>query len=481
MPTTPNPTPPVDPVDPDEEDPVDPDGEQEFDPMDVNHDGVVDEFESFINDGTGLHPTATTYSATTIMTSPTYGPTTTVPTPDTYHRHSSLEQVAVLNTYAGDNMPFVDGTTQWGQYTDVGPQADTFIDGSTKKIVWTADFKPRFSWNYTSPLTGAFYKSICPLYVFYNKGNIFVDSTAEYYFFVEIFNDYQAYHGYANYRYGKDGMPAPSWPGMIKVVRSIGGASQRPKERSIYESWFDTTFGSHLTYVAPFTYPSTYIGKATIPTRFRTLAGNESVIPRDEFFAESTRAEKGVPPSFTPGSVPVTASYNFSMRTSLAGMDYSRPWLKAFVGYAAAASSGQQPNQASQAGSRVSPASLILADLSTPSYIGYGNVSQFTGNATWATWFSGWLRTGTPTQMVGWLLNTGAPSAAGFVATPYGFTSLSPTANRVGFGEKYLLTSTNIQAEILSMLYVGGSVGAMGFIYDASVGAYGEVTWLSMI
>lgn len=227
---------------------------------------------------------------------------------------------------------------------------------------------------------------------------------------------------------------------------------------------FTTVDGAYAQYTA--------IDEANRPTR--------DVMPFEQSPLPLTSSLSFLP-AFTSGPVSVTASFNFSMRTSLAGMDYSRTWLKAFVGYAAAASSGQQPNQPSQEGSRVSPASLILADLSRPSYIGYGDVSRFTGNATWATWFSGWLRTGTPTQMVGWLLNTGVPSAAGFVVTPYGFTSLSPTANRVGFGEKYMLTSTDTQAEILSMLYVGGSVGAMGFAYDASIGEYGEVTWLSMI
>lgn len=89
--------------------------------------------------------------------------------------------------------------------------------------------------------------------------------------------------------------------------------------------------------------------------------------------------------------------------------------------------------------------------------------------------FSGWLRPGTSNQLVGFA------SGGYLVVTGYGTTSLAPSASITGQGS-YLLTSSNVQSEIISRMPAGTSGGAaMGFVYDASVGSYGKVTWISQL
>lgn len=208
--------------------------------------------------------------------------------------------------------------------------------------------------------------------------------------------------------------------------------------------------------------------------------------PRDMPFEESAlpmTSELSFLPAFTPGPVTVASSFNFSMKTGTTGMDYTRPWLKAFEGYdqqgwvLGPPGSGQSTLAAAQTNS-TTMVMAIMDNANGPIYCPIVSVTSFAPLVK-RNWYSGWLRPGHSAQLVGWVLKT--PSGAAMVATSYGFTSLSPTANRVGYGEKYRLTSTNTQAEIMSMIYVGGQIAAMGFAYDASIGEYGEVTWLSMI
>lgn len=89
------------------------------------------------------------------------------------------------------------------------------------------------------------------------------------------------------------------------------------------------------------------------------------------------------------------------------------------------------------------------------------------------TIYSGWIRPGTSSQVVGWF------SGNYICFTSYGNTSAAPTASIVGQGS-YLVTSSNVQAEILSRLPSSNTL-SMGFVYDASIGSYGKVTWISQL
>lgn len=71
-------------------------------------------------------------------------------------------------------------------------------------------------WSFTSPFTDMKYEFVLPFYYWYygNTGN-------RYCFFVEMFNDYQALHGFDVYDPELDGAPAEGWVGVIKVDTSF--------------------------------------------------------------------------------------------------------------------------------------------------------------------------------------------------------------------------------------------------------------------
>ena len=186
-------------------------------------------------------------------------------------------------------------------------------------------------------------------------------------------------------------------------------------------------------------------------------------------------------PTFVSGQEgPVATSLNFTLNGSLSTMDYSTPWLKSFTGFQDGTSSGFA-SASSLAAAQVSPQAIVLSDGGS-SFYSFASITVW-GKATTKQAYSGWLRAGSATQCVGWVLQVNGVAAgrAIMMCTPYGFTSVSPVAVRTGAGSTYLLTTSNVQTEIASFLYVGGSVGGMGFVYDASVGPYGQVTWISQI
>ena len=87
--------------------------------------------------------------------------------------------------------------------------------------------------------------------------------------------------------------------------------------------------------------------------------------------------------------------------------------------------------------------------------------------------FSGWIRPGKPTQIVGWL------SGKFFFTSPWGWTSIAPSASIQGVSD-FLVQSSDVRDNILSRM--PNSTGVhIGFVYDASIGSYGKVTWISQL
>jgi hypothetical protein len=163
-------------------------------------------------------------------------------------------------------------------------------------------------------------------------------------------------------------------------------------------------------------------------------------------------------------------------------MDYSHVWVKAFSGFDQSMSSGQTDNT-TLAANQVSPVTTIVYG-GDSKYHGFSIVNAFAVGSDSLAWYSGWLRQGTATQMCGWILYT--TGGVYLVCTAYGYTSQSPRASVQPQGAMYTLTTPNIQGEILTKMSSKnmGTVnysGASGFIYDAAVGDYGQVTWISQI
>lgn len=241
---------------------------------------------NFVDDGTGLHPTATTYATTTVAVSHVYGAAQATPTVDTYHvsgippsdilafnKRIGLASNGFLTfrAYPGED-PIWGNYSPWTDYRNIvyspnyAPNKPMWLDGMTL----------RDSWDYHSPITDQRYQVIAPTVVFIDVPT----KRAAYYFFDVIFNDFQASHGYANWDYSKDGWPSPYWPGVIQVVRSVIKSSQVPSNRDSYEVYMTSEYGTPLA-VAPFVRSKDDMSTAqAFPTRYRN-ASPTSIVSKD--------------------------------------------------------------------------------------------------------------------------------------------------------------------------------------------------------
>ena len=267
MTTTQNPTPVDGPPEPDI-DAIDAEDAMDALPDEPRPDGQG----GWVDDHTGMHPTATTYATTEVGSSTYYATQYATPTEATYHLDWSDGQVRDYNEYVGDNsLVFFDGLRKWSEYTHSRDYSSgSWINTQPKGSPWIDGFVTRYSWVFKSRLTNNVYNGVCPSLIYFSDSK---PSVTEWYWFEEVFNDYQARFGYANYDFALDGLPQIAWPGMVKAVRSIVGANQRPVERDKYETWFKETFG-RLDYAAPYMYPTSKYGISQTgrPTRFRQAA-----------------------------------------------------------------------------------------------------------------------------------------------------------------------------------------------------------------
>ncbi|AXH73720.1 MAG: hypothetical protein [Cressdnaviricota sp.] len=159
-------------------------------------------------------------------------------------------------------------------------------------------------------------------------------------------------------------------------------------------------------------------------------------------------------------------------------MDYSRTWMLAFSGYlnAGDGKNVQYGPYSTLLASQVSGSALSYYDGGNYYGFSYMTAYQATSNSP-RNFYSGWLRPGTSTQYVGYFLRL---SAGGFALVPgaYGLTSLAPPIQGGDQSAKFSPGSANVQQELINRL-VAPSSGNVAFLYDASIGSYGQVTWLS--
>lgn len=473
MTTTPNPTPPTDvPILPSNPPPP-----PTYDPMDTNHDGVVDADESFVSDGTGMHPTRTTFATTTVASSVEFGEETAKPTLESYHRIELAFDVRAYNVVVGESLVFSDATETWSNYNQHQAEYDqtTWDTGKPKLHPWIEGFRPRYSWDYLSPLTANDYVNLCPTLIYHDG------LRSQYYFFREVYDDFQAYHGFANWSVNKDGFPGPDWPGMVKVVRSIAGLSQRPKRRSEYEEWFDSTYGNGVSYAAPYMQLLSRMPLVVPPTRYRYA--DPSREPRDEPVAVEGQlmqyklAESLAElPAFQTGqsTVGATGPKAFAVDKTTAP-PRSTVWFPAVTGVwlADGVVGVGQGNSVLAAQQASNVYGVVSGDPASTSY-GCDQYANLKNDVSSNKYYSGWVKPGTPTQLVGYV--TGGKHLA---VTGYGFTSSAPKATVAG-SPGYTLTSANVVGDILAAMPNDVSC-RMGFIYDASVGNFGYATWISQL
>ena len=221
---------------------------------------------------------------------------------------------------------------------------------------------------------------------------------------------------------------------------------------------FTTVDGAHAQYTA--------IDEKNRPTR-DIMPFEESVLPLSSrlSFLPSFSA---TPVLLDPAALNSTATYT----TMPAATVYDRvtPWRNVLTDYAGVSTgSALESLSAAQAQSSTT---LLFKTASDPRYFQTNLSAAFTSSSG-AKIYSGLIRNGNPTQMVCYA------HRRLFFSLGYGTTSVAPTAAVAG-KYTYLLTTDNVQQEILSKMPAIANI-SIGFIYDASVGDFGEVTWLSQL
>jgi hypothetical protein len=183
-------------------------------------------------------------------------------------------------------------------------------------------------------------------------------------------------------------------------------------------------------------------------------------------------------------SMPVAVGgQTFTVDKTVSAMDYNHVWVVALQGLDVTTYTGVSGASGSTlAAGQVSPTRMVLYN--TSSYNGMSEIQAFLPRAG-AQIYSGWLRPGTAAQRVGWVVNVGTTSTPSWslYVTPYGYTSASPTARYpTTLAQTYALTTADAQAEVVGKMAVStNTVFYLGFIFDASVGNFGQVTWISQI
>lgn len=436
------------------------------------------------SDNSGMHPTPTTYTKTLIVESATQGEEFATPTAQSYHKSVDLAAVQLYNEQISEELEFNDGTETWSNYTHDGDYTTTtWSSGNPRKHMWVEGFQVRYSWDWTSSLTKNYYPNITPTWVYASSGK------AMYYWFDVIFNDWQAFHGYANYARSKDGLPSLNWPGMVKCKHSFFGGVQRPRQRGTYEDWFTQSFDDGINYCAPHIRDVSLLPSTPLPKR-RRIVDITGRTTRDEDQIFETGPQQPIDPTRTPtynGTTgPQFATGNvttfgdglssWSTNLNLTPPDRNRPYMKICDRvWTEPGLTNFQPNTTNLADSQLkNPDSLIGWDQNFNSWCGNYQTYKFMSYTERpVTLYSGWTRPGSNTQMVGFT------AGQYLVATGYGVTSIAPGASING-SSSYRLRTSSVQSELLSVMPTGPS-NFFGFIYDYSVGEFGEAKWISQL
>jgi hypothetical protein len=200
---------------------------------------------------------------------------------------------------------------------------------------------------------------------------------------------------------------------------------------------------------------------------------------------QPTTKLSGLPNFQNDVTVSYGASYvgsSFTLDQSTSTMDYSRAWQLAVPGLSWSDTSGAIGGKGSLAEVQIQPQQFALRNTAYAQWYSCVVCRRYARDPqVW--YYSGWTRQGTSTQICGYITNMGTQGQVQFWTTGYGVTSVSPGARSGMNGAyTYMLTSSDVQAEIIANMSLNQSVqGQMGFVYDASVGYYGQVTWLSQI
>lgn len=211
-------------------------------------------------------------------------------------------------------------------------------------------------------------------------------------------------------------------------------------------------------------------------------------VPRDGEFVADTEPKytgklEGLPAFSWSSPEPHGRKYvgpGFTVDTSVASKDLQRVWPQAFAGLNQAGMIGDYTEHRSLAEAQARRPITLMED--TGNFYAFSRVTHWRPGDSCRT-YSAYLRPGKSTQLVGWLVRWYQSDQPRRIVTGYGWTSDAPVANSgmSGNGSTYDLTTPNVQQEIQDVMLLPGGADTLGFVYDASIGQYGRVTWISQI
>lgn len=414
-----------------------------------------------------MHPTATTYATTTVGVSSSGYPISATPTVDTYHVARDVSYLEDFATNLYKQLTFVDGARQWSNYSR--------MNYDDRDGIWVDTLQLEYSYDYRSPLSGRLYEAIAPTYLWVDVGNKVIGA-----WFIDVFNDFQAVHGFEEYDYRRDGRPSSIWPGFTFVKENIVRDSIPPKFARYRRQFGD------LYHAAPLIKAAETLGYTLPPQVVRILRPYQTAL---HSMSHSTRGrEEGdqevpddvalSPPSQLDSAPVFPWDYVYAGGpTNVTYPDVSidnrsTKWLPFVTGADVGGNDIVFSTDFAQA-QAPALAKIIINFENGTKFVSKGDPGELfsTGN-NGVVIRTPFTKQGTETQLVGYLTRTGY-----LMFSPYGVTNSSPDFI-IGGSISYVIGSSNILGEIISRL---PQMGRVPFVYDASHGSYGKITWKSAL
>lgn len=414
-----------------------------------------------------MHPTATTYSTVVVGASPTHATAKATPTVDTYHVNRDEQYFEDFATNLHKNLEFVDGATMWSNFAR--------IEYPDPYGLWNDNLQLEFSYTYHSPFSGETYPAIAPAYLWVENNGKVVGA-----WFIDVFNDYQAVHGYEEFDHRRDGEPSSLWPGFTFVQENIIRSSI-PAKFGKYRRQF-----TDVQHAAPLVKRADGLKYNLPPRVVRILRPYQGTL-HDMSHGTSTRDVGNQDESddvviSPPSQLDSLPAFQWDYVYAGGPTDVTYPpvtidnrvtkWLPFVTGADVGGDDIIYSTDYVQA-QAPAMARIIINFENGTKYVSKGDPGELfsTGNdgVVIRTPFS---KAGSETQLVGYLTRTGY-----LMFSPYGVTNSSPDFT-VGGSTSYVIGSSNIYSEIISRL---PQTGRVSFVYDASHGSYGKITWKSAL
>lgn len=225
----------------------------------------------------GADGTIASYMPTRVLTAEDGTVFYAQPTQETYHRQDS----ALHPGTAQDITQMYIDNFEWTPSALYSTYAEYPYEQMSEII--SRGYRKGACWAFTSPFTGIRYTGVLPFYCLYFSDDL-LNRKQWYMWFVEIFNDYMAYRGFAPYDPLEDGIPNPprtnsklDWYGMQPFDTTLFVVKSRPPH--LYDT-LPKLVGPGPTYYAHFE-PAMFVNRQGVLGNPRRNAKHSAIQERD--------------------------------------------------------------------------------------------------------------------------------------------------------------------------------------------------------